>query len=98
MPAAEEVKSSWADEVEETSEDLPPISEVRDNGLKIVTEYRRNDDGKKVSPVCRSRKGEVSLESLIANLHRYILPINTSSKYDNPHLVDLHVRPPSRNV
>lgn len=50
MPAIEDTKiSSWADEVDETSEDLPPPSEVIDNGLKIVTVYRRNEDGKKVS-------------------------------------------------
>uniref|UniRef100_A0A0A9ZB41 Eukaryotic translation initiation factor 3 subunit G n=2 Tax=Lygus hesperus TaxID=30085 RepID=A0A0A9ZB41_LYGHE len=62
MPAIEEVKSSWADEVEETSEDLPPISEVRDNGLKIVTEYRRNDEGKK-EKIVRTYKTEKRIVS-----------------------------------
>ncbi|BES99991.1 Very-long-chain 3-oxoacyl-CoA reductase [Nesidiocoris tenuis] len=53
MPAIEDTKiSSWADEVDETSEDLPPPSEVIDNGLKIVTVYRRNEDGKKEKLIC----------------------------------------------
>jgi len=47
MPAAEEVKSSWADEVELEGGSLPPSTEVVENGLKIVTEYRYNDDDKK---------------------------------------------------
>lgn len=51
MPVAEEVKSSWADEVEEITEDLPPPSEVYENGLKVATEYKRNEDNKKVSNI-----------------------------------------------
>lgn len=47
MPAAEEVKSSWADEVELEGGSLPPSTEVIENGLKIVTEYQYNEDDKK---------------------------------------------------
>lgn len=50
MPG-EEVKSSWADEVELEGGALPPATEVFENGLKIVTEYKYNDDDKKVKIV-----------------------------------------------
>lgn len=49
MPAAEEVKSSWADEVELEGGALPPSTEVVENGQKIVTEYKYNEDNKKVN-------------------------------------------------
>lgn len=45
------VKSSWADEVELDSGSLPPPTEVLENGLKIVTEYKFNKDDKKVKVV-----------------------------------------------
>jgi len=51
MPAAEEVKSSWADEVELEGGSLPPATEVLENNYKIVTEYKYNDDDKKVKIV-----------------------------------------------
>lgn len=51
MPAAFEVKSSWADEVEEEGGTLPPPTEVHENGFKILTEYKFNDDNKKVKVV-----------------------------------------------
>ncbi|CAH0554832.1 unnamed protein product [Brassicogethes aeneus] len=52
MPAAEEVKSSWADEVElEGGTTLPAPTEVYENGFKVVTEYKINDDEKKVKIV-----------------------------------------------
>jgi translation initiation factor 3 subunit G len=53
MPAAGEVKSSWADEVEEegTVSTLPPPTEEIQNGFKIITEYKYNDDGKKIKVV-----------------------------------------------
>jgi len=53
MPATDEVKSRWADEVEEegTSGALPPPTEEIQNGFKIITEYKYNDDGKKVKVV-----------------------------------------------
>ncbi|KAJ9587584.1 hypothetical protein L9F63_018966, partial [Diploptera punctata] len=50
MPVADEVKSSWADEVEEEG-DLPAPSEEIQNGYKIITEYKYNDDDKKVKVV-----------------------------------------------
>lgn len=59
MPAADEVKSSWADEVEEegTAGTLPPPIEEIENGFKIITEYKYNDDDKKIK-VVRSFKIE----------------------------------------
>ncbi|XP_070532535.1 eukaryotic translation initiation factor 3 subunit G-like [Ptychodera flava] len=53
MPTADsEIKPSWADQVEEGEDDnLPPPSEVQEGDLKIVTEYRLNDDGKKIKVV-----------------------------------------------
>lgn len=52
MPVAQnEVKSSWADEVEEEGGALPAPSEVYENGFKILTEYKYNQDNKKVKVV-----------------------------------------------
>lgn len=53
MPTAEVVKSSWADEVENeaNSDILPPPSEVVEGGIKTVTEYKFNEDNKKVKIV-----------------------------------------------
>ncbi|CAG9857581.1 unnamed protein product [Phyllotreta striolata] len=51
MPAAEEVKSSWADEVELEGGSLPPSTEVLENGQKIITEYKYNEDDKKIKIV-----------------------------------------------
>lgn len=52
MPVdTDEIKSSWADEVELEGGSLPPPTEVRENGLKIVTEYKFNEEGKKVKIV-----------------------------------------------
>jgi translation initiation factor 3 subunit G len=48
MPVAEEVKSSWADEVEAEGGALPPPTETVQNGYKIITEYKYNDENKKV--------------------------------------------------
>ncbi|KAK9303999.1 hypothetical protein QLX08_004497 [Tetragonisca angustula] len=50
MPVAE-VKSSWADEVEEEGGALPPPSETYENGFKVLTEYKYNQDNKKVKVV-----------------------------------------------
>ncbi|CAG9127046.1 Eukaryotic translation initiation factor 3 subunit G [Plutella xylostella] len=51
MPVADEIQSSWADEVEIDQGALPPPSEVVENGLKIVTEYKYDNDNKKVKIV-----------------------------------------------
>ncbi|XP_008561005.1 eukaryotic translation initiation factor 3 subunit G [Microplitis demolitor] len=51
MPVAYDVKSSWADEVEEEGDILPPPSEQYLNGMKILTEYKLNEDNKKVKVV-----------------------------------------------
>lgn len=47
----EDIKCSWADEVELTSGGLPPPTEVNENGTKIVTEYKLNNDDKKLKVV-----------------------------------------------
>ncbi|XP_062534894.1 eukaryotic translation initiation factor 3 subunit G [Armigeres subalbatus] len=46
MPALDEIKSSWADEVELDSGSLPPPTEIIENGQKVVTEYKYKDDKK----------------------------------------------------
>jgi len=51
MPAIDDIKSSWADEVELDSGGLPPPTETFDKGLKILTEYKYNKDDKKVKTV-----------------------------------------------
>lgn len=51
MPAIEDIKSSWADEVELDSGGLPRPTEVHEKGLKILTEYKYNNDEKKVKVV-----------------------------------------------
>lgn len=48
MPSIVDVKTSWADEVELEGGVLPPPTEVYENNLKIVTEYKMNEDNKKV--------------------------------------------------
>ena len=48
MPPIDDIKSSWADEVELDSGGLPPPTETIENGYKTMTEYKYNDDGKKV--------------------------------------------------
>lgn len=51
MPVAFE-KTNWADEVdEEGGAALPPSTETFENGFKIITEYKLNEDGKKVKVV-----------------------------------------------
>jgi len=52
MPAIDDVKSSWADDVEDIDGlGLPPNTEEIKNGMKIVTEYGIDDDGKKFKVV-----------------------------------------------
>ncbi|KAI8428844.1 hypothetical protein MSG28_007492, partial [Choristoneura fumiferana] len=57
MRVVDEIQSSWADEVEIDQGALPPPSEVVENGLKIVTEYKYDNDNKKVK-IVRSYKIE----------------------------------------
>lgn len=64
MPVADEVKSSWADEVELEGGALPPPSEVKENGFKIVTEYKYNEDEKKVK-IVRTYKIEKRIVSKV---------------------------------
>ncbi|XP_050682330.1 eukaryotic translation initiation factor 3 subunit G [Leptidea sinapis] len=51
MPVADDIQASWADEVEIDQGALPPPSEVVENGLKVVTEYKYDNDNKKVKIV-----------------------------------------------
>lgn len=51
MPAIDDIKSSWADEVLLDSGGLPPPTEVYENGTKIITEYKYNSDDTKVKVV-----------------------------------------------
>jgi translation initiation factor 3 subunit G len=61
MPVAYEVKSSWADDEDESGA-LPSPTEVYENGFKILTEYKYNDDNKKVK-VVRTYKVEKRIVS-----------------------------------
>ncbi|KAK2702595.1 hypothetical protein QYM36_018797 [Artemia franciscana] len=56
MPVPEEVTPSWAEDIEQ-EEGLPPSTEEIRDGLKIVTEYMRNEDDAKVK-VTRTYKIE----------------------------------------
>lgn len=69
MPVADEVlkKSSWADEVELERGGLPPSTEVKENGFKIVTEYKHNEDDKKVK-IVRTYKIEKRIVSKVSNI------------------------------
>ncbi|KAF7729219.1 translation initiation factor eIF3 subunit g [Apophysomyces ossiformis] len=41
-------KPSWADEVEEEEDAFQPQVYTDENGIKVIVEYRENDDGKRV--------------------------------------------------
>nr|CAD7265499.1 unnamed protein product [Timema shepardi] len=81
MPAAEEVMPSWADEVEE-EDTLPPSTEVFENGFKVITEYKYNDDNHKVK-VVRTFKIEHMIVSKTIAL-RKVWPKFGQSKGDKP--------------
>lgn len=51
MPGIDEIKSSWADEVELDSGILPAPTETVENGQKVLTEYKFNNDDKKTKVV-----------------------------------------------
>lgn len=52
MPAVTyDGKTNWADEVDEETGPLPAPTEVHDSDFKILTEYKYNEDDKKVKVV-----------------------------------------------
>lgn len=72
MPVADDIQSSWADEVEIDQGALPPPSEVVENGLKIVTEYKYDNDNKKVK-IVRTYKIEKRVVSKVKILLIYVI-------------------------
>nr|QBH74183.1 eukaryotic translation initiation factor 3 subunit G [Eurycantha calcarata] len=84
MPAADEIGTSWADEVEEegTAGLLPPSTEVINNGCKIITEYKFNDEGKKIKVVRTFKIERVVVSKTIAL--RKTWPKFGQSKNDKP--------------
>lgn len=72
MPVAdtqEVVPSSWADEVEEDDVDVPQsgITESRKGDIKTVTEYRVNDEGKKIQVIRTYRIEKCKVSKSIAS-------------------------------
>lgn len=65
MAVEEDVKSSWADEVELEGGALPPPTEIRVNDFKIVTEYKYNEDDKKFK-IVRTYKIEKRIVSKVS--------------------------------
>lgn len=64
----DEVKSSWADEVEEVDHsELPPPTITWDKDIKTITEYKRNEEGKKVKVV---RKVRVETKKVLKSVAR----------------------------
>ncbi|KAJ8687990.1 hypothetical protein QAD02_023785 [Eretmocerus hayati] len=52
MPSNYEITSSWADDVEdEGNVNLPPPTTIYENNFKVMTEYKINEDNKKVKVV-----------------------------------------------
>jgi len=49
MPGLDDIKASWADEVELDSGGLPPSTEIVENGQKYVTEYKYINEKKNKS-------------------------------------------------
>ncbi|XP_001606872.1 eukaryotic translation initiation factor 3 subunit G [Nasonia vitripennis] len=67
MPSNFKVSSSWADEVEdEGNVTLPPPTVVYENGFKIMTEYKLNEDNKKVKVVRTYRVEKRTVSKSIA--------------------------------
>lgn len=67
MPVSEEVKSSWADEVEEVEGgSLPAPVEKSDKNSKTITEYAFNDEGKKIKITSSYRIEKVRVARTIA--------------------------------
>ncbi|XP_077291725.1 eukaryotic translation initiation factor 3 subunit g1 [Arctopsyche grandis] len=82
MPGVDEVKSSWADEMEADQIVLPPSTEVRDNDLKIVTEYKLNEFDKKVKVVRTYKIEKRTVSKSIAS--RKNIPKFGDSSNDKP--------------
>lgn len=83
MPAIDDYKSSWADEVELDSGSLPPPTEITDaSGQKIVTEYKFNKDDKKVKVVRTYKITKQVVSKSIAR--RKMLPKFGDSANDKP--------------
>lgn len=82
MPALDEVKPSWADEVELDSGILPPPTESHEKGLKILTEYKYNADDKKVKVVRTYKILKQNVPKSVAR--RKTLPKFGDSKDDKP--------------
>ncbi|XP_044742689.1 eukaryotic translation initiation factor 3 subunit G-like isoform X2 [Chrysoperla carnea] len=82
MPVAEDVKCSWADEVELEGGALPPPTEVFENGFKIITEYKINDDGKK-EKIVRTYKIEKRIVSKSIAARKTLAKFGESAK-DKP--------------
>ncbi|XP_077969174.1 eukaryotic translation initiation factor 3 subunit G-like [Styela clava] len=80
--------SSWADQVEEAEvqelghDQLPPSSEKKDGNTKIITEYKINEDGKKVK-IVRTYKIEIQKTSKSVARRKH-LPKFGVSKEDPP--------------
>lgn len=81
MPAVEDVKYSWADEVELDSGNLPPPTESNENGLRIQTEYKHVDE-KKVKVVRTYKIVKQLVPKSVAR--RKALPKFGDSKDDKP--------------
>lgn len=83
MPSLD-VKSSWADEVEEagTATALPPPSEVIENGYKIVTEYKLGENNVRIKVVRTYRIEKMIVSKSIAL--RKTWPKFGESKDDKP--------------
>lgn len=82
MPALDETKPSWADEVELDSGILPPPTEHHEKGIKILTEYKYNADDKKVKVVRSYKILKQHVPKSVAR--RRMLPKFGDSKDDKP--------------
>lgn len=82
MPALDDIKSSWADEVELDSGSLPRPTEVYENGMKILTEYKYNNDDKKVKIVRTYKVSKQVVPKSVAR--RKTLPKFGDSANDKP--------------
>lgn len=82
MPGLDDIKPSWADEIELDSGNLPPPTESHDKGLKILTEYKFNKDEKKVKVVRTYKILKQNVPRTVAR--RKGLPKFGDSKEDKP--------------